>query len=243
MTRPRLSSRPLLLPALATMLALSACGDAGKPADDPEASDPVLKDALGDQIMVDPDLASQNAGAAGLQANGPASTALPPEDRSPEAIASARADAAKMVGGAIQPAPAPEAGAAAGPDAVDPVRLAALSQAGNVNCAEKAGYSAAWAARLPAVLAIYPRGHVVEAAGTDADGCRLRVVNYVTPVPPKDVIDFYFTRLSSAGFAARHTTEGKDAVLTGRKDAAAYVIYTRVLANGLTEVDLVANGG
>ena len=234
---------PLVLPALAAALALSGCGGEEKPGADPDASDPALTEALGDQIMVDPDLAQQNGGNAAVAANGPASTELPPAERSPEAIAKARAEAAKMAGGAIQSAPAPVATEPAAPGAVTPIQLAALSKSGASNCADKAEYSASWAARLPDAMAIYPRGHVVEAAGTDADGCRLRVVNYVTPVAPKDVIDFYYTRLSTAGFDARQTIEGKDAVLAGKKDAAAFVIYTRKLDSGLTEVDLVANGG
>ena len=81
-----------------------------------------------------------------------------------------------------------------------------------------------------------------EAAGTDADGCMLAVVNFVTPVDAKDVIDFYFTRVRAAGYDAKHSLDGKDHVLGGSKGSAAYLIYARKLDNGVTEVDLIASG-
>lgn len=236
------SARLAALPLIAA-LALSACGSEDEPAENPDGSDPALTGALADQIMVDPELAGRNAGADGLRGNGPASANLPTEERSPEAIAKAKAEAAKLVGGKLLPAPAPVAGGAVDPMTATPAEMAGNAPGLGSNCAEKAEYSAAWAARLPAALTVYPRGHVVEAAGTDRDGCRLRVVHFVTPVAPKDVVDFYHTRVKAAGYDAEHRTEGKDSVLGGSKDAAAYMVMVRKAASGLTEVDLIANGG
>lgn len=224
-------------------LTLSACGGSEDEQEAVDASDPALTGALADQIMVDPELAGQNKGGAAVAANGPPSAGLPPPDKSPEAIAAARAEAARLVGGRIETAPAPASGAEAATQAVTPAELAAQARGTGANCADKVEYSAAWATRLPQALTVYPRGNVVEAAGTDKDGCRLRVVNFLTPVTPKDVIDFYYTRARAAGFEAEHRTEGTDSVLGGSKGAAAYMIYVRKAASGLTEVDLIANGG
>ena len=99
-----------------------------------------------------------------------------------------------------------------------------------------------WAARLPRAFPVYPRAAVQEAAGTDAAGCALRVVNFVTPVPLGEVVDFYFTRARSAGFSARRVLQGGDDVLAGVKGRASYVIYARRLPSGHTEIDLVTSG-
>ena len=103
-------------------------------------------------------------------------------------------------------------------------------------------YSATWAAKLPKDLPVYPRSAVQEAAGTDADGCNLRVVNFVSPVSPKDVIDFYYTKATNAGYGAEYRMDGTDNVLGGRKGGQSYLLYARKLDNGLTEVDLIASG-
>ena len=227
--------RFIVSPALA--LALAACGSAEKP--EAVGGDPALTGALADQIMVDPDLAAQNKGGAALSVAGPASAAIPAEARSPEAVAAAKAEALSAAGGTLQALPAASIGEANG-DA--PVSLADLASAGGNPCASKVNYSANWAAQMPAAFPIYPRGHTQEAAGTDADGCKLRVVNFVTPVGVDDVLAFYFTRARGAGFDGEHRLEGTDHVLGGSKDSAAYVVYARRLDNGLTEVDLVTNG-
>ena len=224
-----LKSSTRLLQLLPLVLALAACGGAKQAQQGALDEDPALTGALGDQIMVDPDLAGQNRGNAALGGGGPANGELPVQSRSPEAIAVAKAEAVKLLGGAIQPAPAP--------------RARATAATVTTNCPDKVQYGASWAARLPAAIPIYPRGAVQEAAGTDKDGCRLRVVNFITPVGIKDVIDFYYSRSRSAGYSAEYRLEGGDHVLDGTKGAATYVIYARKLAGGLTEVDLVASGG
>ena len=94
----------------------------------------------------------------------------------------------------------------------------------SADCTKKAEYSATWAAKLPKDLPVYPRGAVQEAAGTDADGCHLLVVNYVSPVTPKDVIDFYFTKATGAGYGAEYRMDGSDHVIGGRKGGQAYVV-------------------
>ena len=77
---------------------------------------------------------------------------------------------------------------------------------------------------MPAAFPVYPRGAVQEAAGTDKDGCKLRVVNYVTPVGIDDVVSFYFTRARMAGFDAAHRKDGQDNVLSGTKGKGARTV-------------------
>jgi hypothetical protein len=101
----------------------------------------------------------------------------------------------------------------------------------------------AWSLRLPQAFPIYPRGHLLEAAGNDGNGCRLRVVRFVTPVDTGAVIDFYHTMARAAHYDARHSqAEGRD-LLEGGKGAAAYAVQARLREDGLTEADIVVNGG
>lgn len=232
-----------LLTGLASVALLAGCGDDAKKAASDEG-DPALTGALGDDIMVDPELTGQNRAGEGLSA-GSNRVELPPEQRSPEAIAKAKADAASLAGGTIQSAPAAQGGSDV-PSLVEQAATAAqvaeAAKASKQDCAEMAEYSMTWVNSLPAALAVYPRAAVQEAAGTDAAGCRLRVVSFATPVSPDDVINFYYTRARKAGYDAKHRMDGNDHVLGGGKDGSAYIIYARTLDNGLTEVDLIAGG-
>ncbi len=103
-------------------------------------------------------------------------------------------------------------------------------------------YSFGWAARLAAPFTPYPRGHVQEAAGSDAAGCRLRAVNYVTPVDLPAVLDFHYAMLRRAGLAPEHRQEGDDEVLAGTGAGKGFAIHLRARADSFTEVDLVTSG-
>lgn len=229
-----------LIPLLA--LAAAGCGD-GRNDARRAPTDPAVSAALADPIMVDPDLASQNRGNAALSGGGPADGSLPPEISTPEAIAAAKADAARLVGGPMQAAPAAARTGASPKPALTAADMAENVPGVGASCPDKVDYTMAWAARMPAPFPVYPRGHVNEAAGTDKNGCHLRVVNFVTPVTPADVMNFYYTRARRAGFSAEHKRDGSDDVLVGSKGGTAYVVYARLLPNGLTEVDLVTSGG
>ncbi|MEZ5947602.1 MAG: hypothetical protein R3C04_12270, partial [Hyphomonas sp.] len=202
--------------------------------------DPALTGALDGELMTDPELSGE-AGAAAGAAGG---VELPPEQRSPEAIAAARQDAAKKAGGTLESATEAGEGSATSlfEGAATAAQVAEQSRATSADCAAKVNYSASWANRLPDALSVYPRAAVQEAAGTDADGCMLAVVNFVTPVDAKDVIDFYYTRARKAGYGAEYHMEGSDHVLGGKNAGKVYVVSARTLDNGLTEVDLISSG-
>lgn len=229
----------LMLPALASVALLAGCAGGEQSEKAPSEGDPAVASALGDEIMVDPELAGQQDGP------GPVTIELPPEQRTPEAVAAARAQAVRLAGGSIEPAPAPTGGDVAKlvANTATAAQIAAAGRTGNVDCAAKVQYSASWATSLPDVLAVYPQGAVQEAAGANGGGCRLRVVSFLTPVAPGEIIDFYYTRVRSGGYDARYQRDGEDHVLGGNKPGASYLVYARELDNGLTEVDLVASGG
>ena len=229
------------LTGIATLALLAGCDSAERKDADASGEDPAMTGALGDQIMVDPELAGQNDGAVSA---GGTSVELPPEQRTPEAIAKAKEEAATKTGGSLSSAPAPASGGTSSlvENAATAAQVAQTTKAAGTDCASRVKYSMNWAAKLPAALPVYPRGAVQEAAGTDQDGCALRVISFVTPVQPGDVMDFYYTKVRKAGYGAEHRMDGKQHVLGGGKGSNAYLVYARKLDNGLTEVDLIASG-
>ena len=226
---------PILL-ACGAVLLLSGCAGGGEVVATEREDDPALAAALGGPILVDPDLVGQNR-ANSVAAMPWQSGALPTVDANPEAVAAARAEALRLVGGPGRMQKAPEASGepGGGPSAV--------AGGANADCAGRAEYTTRWAARLPAPFPVYPRGAVQEAAGTDAGGCALRVVNFVTPVPVGEMMDFYYTRARDSGFSAERGVQDGDDVLAGVKGGASYMIHARRLPSGNTEVDLVTSGG
>lgn len=231
-----MSKRLLLLTFL-----LAACGPSEQRADKRAERDPAIAGALNDPIMVDPDLASQNRGNSALQGGGPPSAELPPDKVGPEEIEQAKAAALALVGGKLAALPAPSA-------ALDASRLAgkltpkAMAEAVPElakGCTESFEYGFIWAARLPAALPVYPRGHARQAAGSDLAGCRLRVVGFVTPVPAGDVLGFYATSAGKAGLSLTARKEGSDEVLIGTGKGLGFAIFARAFDEQLTEVVLV----
>ena len=230
---------------LAPLLVLAACNGKDQPAKSAN-DDPAMAGALNDQVLTDPDLAGENG--ANRAASLPSGDGtVPAADMSPEALATARGAALKLVGGPGAMKKAPEAreihGTLPADSPLTAAARAAASPGGKGDCAALAKYTAAWAAKLPATFPVYPKGAVQEAAGTDESACALRVVNFITPVPVAEVIDFYYTRATAAGYTAQHVRDGGDDVLGGTKGAASYQVYARDLPNGGSSVDLVTNGG
>lgn len=189
--------------------------------------------ALEEQILIDPDLIEQNLASSAIDVAPPDGT-LPSPETGPRALADARAAALSEIGGQdrMLRAPAPASGGEPGAGKV------AVSR----QCFGRVEYSIQWAARMPPALPVYPHAAVQEAAGADAPGCALRVVSFLTPVPPAEVIDYYFTRVSHAGLPAARFTDAGDDVLSGTRGGAAYAVRVREQRPGLTEVDLVTSG-
>ncbi len=213
------------------------------------ANDPAVKGALGDTIMVDPELtAGSNAGAA-------TSGAAPidggvPSTRGGGMPAEAMADARRVVGGTMMRAPAAgrwEDSCTGGCDAAAAARPATLGglarqQAGD-GCAANIQYGAGWATRLPAAFPIYPRAALVEAAGVANGRCNVRVVNFQSRAGLQPVIDFYYTQARRNGYSAEHLVRGTEHLLGGTKGELAFVVMARPLRGGMVDVDLIASGG
>lgn len=225
------------------VLSLGGCGEADKPAPLTER-DSAVAGALGDPIMADPDLAGQSREDSALSGGGPAIAEIPPDKRSPEEAERARQEARELLGGLVAPAPVPTVTAKESKlaRAATLEAVAAALQLGPAACPTKVSYTFAWAARLPVAVPIYPRGHARVAAGTDATGCKLRAVRFVTPVPTGEVIDFYFAVAGKAGLSPERRREGGDEVVAGRNGAGAFAVYVRPGADGMSEVDLVTSG-
>lgn len=212
------------------------------------AGDPAIRSALQDQIMVDPALAGQSNADAVRPPQRPYAGATPPDS-----VAGSRNDGTVAGGsspsGGGKPAPAPSGDCPQCKVHDDSVTLGALARRQRdrrtAGCAGQLQYSTGWAQRLPADVPLYPDARVDEAAGASASGCALRVVSFSTAASVQAVVDWYYGRVTSAGYSAEHQADGAQHVLGGTRgrDGGAYVIYLRQRNDGRTDVDIVANNG
>lgn len=228
----------ILLPVL-----LAACSGAPDEPDVVPEQDPMSTQALNDQIMVDPDLAQQNEANAAL--TGGTDHSLPPVNATREAIEAAKLAAADLVGGTsnLRPPGSPKVLDEPLPEVArySVTELAKLTK-GTEACADKASFTAAWAARMPQPLPVYPRGNTIEAAGSDAGDCKLRAVRFLTPVKRADVLAFYNASVRKAGLGAEYSRAGDTDILAGGKGSQRYAIYVRRRESGISEVGLVTSG-
>jgi len=248
----RFRSRAATLVLAAITLSLAACGassgDNSLDALDAELSDgnaqsnvrdPALTSALHDQIMVDPNLASQSNRDAIRPPSQPYAAPVPNAKAAPVATDIRVSEATKT-------APAPRSdcpNCKAQRDAMTLGGLAARqSDKRTAACAANVSYSTRWSLRLPADLPLYPDAHVVEAAGNGDNGCALRIVSFTSRAPLQNIIDFYYTRATNAGYSADHQADAEGHVLAGTRGADAYAVFVTQAA-GSTQVDLVANNG
>ena len=245
---------------LALPLALAACGtrtapegnldslDAELAGNTANTSDPAMRGALQDQIMVDPALAGQSNADPIRPPQQPYSGAVPPDS-----VAGSRTDGTVTASGSSssgggKPAPAPSKNCPQCKVRNESVTLGALAgrQADKrtAGCARNLQYSTGWAQRLPSDLPLYPDARVDEAAGASGNGCALRGVSFSTGASIQAVLDWYYGRATAACYSAEHQSDDVQHVLGGtRRDGAAYVIYLDTRSDGRTEVDIVANNG
>jgi hypothetical protein len=217
-----------VLSSVALALALSACGgsaDADMEAVDGKLtgkadSDPALTASLEDQILVDPSLSGKANEDAIRPASAPYQSPVPADQ------------AVKEVGGSSQ---------TLGELASHQGKASKESFNG---CGLNVSYSAEYAARLPADLPLPKIAQVIEAAGSDDNGCRLRAVSHSVNRPINDVAAYYSQMASKAGYRPVTAPEGTGVMVSGKRAAdggAFYVILTPVA--GGTTADLVVNNG
>lgn len=211
--------------------------------------DPAMMSALQDQIMVDPSLAHKANDDAVRPPAQPLSGAVPPEN-----IAAAPAGTAAVTGQAtsqaVKSTPAPRGASCPQCDAAKAsLTLGALASRQRdrrtASCAGALRYSAGWADRLPADLPLYPDARLSEAAGSDANACALRAVSFSTGASLQQVMDWYYTRATNAGFSAEQQSDGSQHVLGGTRDrdGGAFALFLTSRRDGGTDVDLIANNG
>ncbi len=224
------------------VLALTGCG--GHERDAAADTEGLPRRALSAPVMIDPELALRDDATAAIAGGGPGVVEVPPFEHDAETLAAARAEALKLAGTRIAAAPSPsDGGDSVLRDAVTAVQRARAVKGPGSDCGGKADYAMAWSLRLPAAFPIYPRGHLLEAAGSDSDQCRLRVVRFVTPVAPDEVIAFYYTRARAAKLAARYMATDGVHQLSGSNATGAFAVQARKRDDGMTETDIVVNGG
>lgn len=208
-----------------------------------DAADPAMKGALEDQILVDPDLVDKSNRNAVL---GEGSDGSVPSGSVPKGqLAAVEKAAAAAIGPrGMMKAPEPKKVAAEEcKDCNQGSTLGAKAAQQTGACTGKLEYAMGWANRMPADFAVYPRANVKEAAGVDKGQCNIRVVNFTTPASLRNVVDFYYTKARRGGYSAEYQLRGADHVLGGTKGEQAFVLFLKPMANGGTEVDIVANGG
>lgn len=222
--------------------ALAACGG-DRPEPVAKRVDPAVRVALNDHILTDPDLSRQNEGNAAL--TGGVDHALPLPNDSLRAIDAAREEARALVGGRdrfYRLPPAEERDVEVALESRITIAARAAYAGASDACVGSLERGFIWAARMPAPFPIYPRGATQEAAGSDAEACALRAVNFRTPVPLEEVLAFYHTRALAAGFSSSLAVAGAESVLSGTREGTSFAVYARTNGSGLTEVDLVTRG-
>ena len=98
--------RTVFLAVSALALALAGCATEKR---QPEARgdvDPLLSSIMAEPIMSDRQLADQNQAGSAVTAAGPAAIELPPQPIGPDAVGTAKDEAAALAGGNIRRAPA-----------------------------------------------------------------------------------------------------------------------------------------
>ncbi len=218
-------SRLAALTAMA--LALAACG--GK--DDAEEidnriaaksdADPALTASLEDQIMVDTSLSGQANADAVRPGKEPKQSPVPADEPVRD----------------LSAAPATTLGSLA-------AKQGEMSRDSFNGCGLSVSYSAGFAAKIPADLPAYGGSKVVEAAGSDENGCALRAVTYAAPASADALVKHYADAAAKAGYSVAVKDEGKGKIVSGKRAADGGSFYVIVEGQGAASTaDLVVNNG
>lgn len=184
-------------------------------------ADPALTAALEDQIMVDPSLSGQANDDAIRPAKEPMQTPIP----AGEGTKAAAAAPGQTLGGLA-------------------AEQAEVSKDSFNGCGLNVQYSMDFAARLPADLPLHPKAQVVEAAGSDDNGCKLRAITLNSPVPLKDLAAYYGGTAARAGYRVATKPEGNGIMISGKRAADGGAFYVILTPNGSgSSADLVVNNG
>ncbi|MEP2737257.1 MAG: hypothetical protein ABJP34_13280 [Erythrobacter sp.] len=230
--------------ALSAFGALSACSGTAEEEDVNDTRDPLIEQALGDQLLADLDLASQNEANAALTVGFDSS--IPPLPTGPESRAKARTAmrALLLEGGEI--VDLPEANKDAELEELGGALTAAelASRVGFAKeCAERLNYSAIWAARLPDQAAIAPGGAVIEAAGNPQKQCNIRIVTYVTDLPVDEALQFHFNMARRAELKPAYFKgdgDGAESAVQAISGKASIAVHARERGGFQTEVNIVS---
>ena len=110
-------------------------------------------------------------------------------------------------------------------------------------CAGGLGYTARWAAKWPAILPLYPRANLREAAGNTRGKCSLRAASLLTPVPYEDAAAFYLAKARSEGLRASIKQLGPVYLVAAAGRGIEARVYIAPTAYGQTRIDIVIEGG
>ena len=116
-------------------------------------------------------------------------------------------------------------------------------EAVGADCAAALSRNAGWAQKLPQPFALYPSGRLVQAAGSDRPGCRVRIVTFAAAAPPERVLEHYRGRAAEAAWSAERKMREGDHVLAGTKGGAAFYLILTPRPNGSSEVALIVDEG
>jgi len=225
-----------MMPCLLAALSLAACGsEAARQQDD---DDPALAAALAGPILTDLDLVQQDLSHVAIAGGGPPVIQLPPIEHDPDALAAIREEARRIAGAGVVDLPEAQGAPAAGlASALTLGQLLDAMPHKAVTCEGKAQPGLGWSLHLPAVLPIYPRGHLIDAAGIEATSCQKIAVSFLSPAAGDDIAAFYSAMGRKSGYSVKRRVDGAMQVVAGTKSRSDFV--ARIAAGqSATTVDL-----
>ncbi len=241
--RMKLRAIPLVLSsvALTVLVGCDATSDVGD--EDAAASvlsqDPLVARALGDPLMVDPDLSWRTEANAAItfQDGHP----LPPfEARSDAASRAVEAARVELLSGGPIPSLPLEAGGEGAPALGGLQTAGAILQAldARPDCIDRMDARLDWSTQLPETSSIMPHGMVRQAAGVDTGNCVIRVVRYLTPASMDDVLEYHFAKVDRARFRVDRFASPEPQLRADRRDQA-IAVHVREGPGGMTAVDVI----